>query len=91
LGSRQDLDSGGWLLDELERNLRLCIAEKTAKVARYRALYPEWWLVFVDHIGRGLPSEETRKDFRASVSVDHQGWQRIILLNPMDHRQHFEV
>jgi hypothetical protein len=91
LGSRVDGDSGGWLLEELERNLRLCIAEKTGKVAAHRARYPEWWLLFVDHIGRGLPLEETRRDFRTSVSVDHQDWQRIILVNPLDHRQHFEL
>lgn len=59
LGSRVDADSGGWRLAELERNLGLCIAEKTAKVAAYRARYPEWWLLLVDQIGYGLVSEET--------------------------------
>ena len=62
------------------------IAEKTAQVAMYPARYPEWWLLFVDLIGYGLLSEETRRDFRASVFVDRHNWHRIILVNPLDHR-----
>lgn len=89
LGSR-DADFGPWLMEEYERNLRLCIAEKANSVAAHRSRYRDWWLVLVDYIGFHL-SEESRKDFRASVSVDRHDWQRIILVNPLDHRQHFEV
>jgi hypothetical protein len=53
-----DLDSGGFILAELEQNLRHCVVDKTAKVAPYRSRYPEWWLVFVDHISLGLSAEE---------------------------------
>src|ERR1035437_7854489 len=40
-----DGESGGFLIGEIETNLKLCIAEKTAKIAKVRTKYPEWWLV----------------------------------------------
>ncbi len=48
MGGQSDRESGGWLLEELEKNLRICIAEKTGKISAVRTNYPEWWLVFAD-------------------------------------------
>ena len=58
LGAWSDYNSGGFVVSELERNLRLCIAEKTEKVASVRHKYVEWWLLFLDHIGYGGDREE---------------------------------
>lgn len=78
-----DGDSGGWVLEEVERNLRLCIDEKTKKIQAVRNRYPEWWLLFVDQVAYGL-SEYDRAQFKSQVQVAHS-WDKIILVNPLDH------
>jgi hypothetical protein len=60
LGGYQDLDSGGWLVPELERNIHVCIREKAEKIAQVRPKYDEWWLVLIDCIGYGA-RESLRK------------------------------
>jgi len=89
LGAFSDHDSGGWVLGELERNLRLCIAEKEAKVARYRHRYPEWWLVLIDQIAYGL-SRHDQEEFRKLFSFEHQ-WDRIYLVGALDPARSFQV
>src|ERR1035437_2800358 len=53
-GGCSDDDSGGSVFEETQKNARLCIEEKTLKIARVRAKYPEWWLILVDRIGYGV-------------------------------------
>jgi hypothetical protein len=79
---RSDYDSGGWVISELERNLRLCIDEKTAKMSAIRTKYTEWWLLLVDHINYGV--EET-------LQIPPHDWDRIILVSPEDHTRAFDV
>lgn len=80
-----DDDTGGWLLDELEHNLRLCIQEKTAKAKPYRDRYPEWWLILVDHVTYGR-KERTPLPF----SILHD-WDRVVLVNPLAPQTHYEL
>lgn len=89
LGGCSNLDSGGWVLPEMERNLRICVAEKTRKVSRVRANYPEWWLLLVDHIGHGL-SNLNRKQFREQLRMVHE-WDKIVLIAPLDPKRAFQV
>ena len=60
LGVVNDHDRGGWLLEQLDKNLRMCGDEKMRKVAPYRSRYPEWWLVLIDQVAFGL-SDQDRK------------------------------
>lgn len=91
MGGGSDLDSGGWLMSELGRNLRLCIAEKERKIAPYRDKYAAWWLVLDDRIDYGV-TEEDRERFRSVImpSIEH-GFARIVLIDPRDHRRAFVV
>ena len=89
LGMFSDRDAGGWLLSEMERNLEMCIQEKTKKVQAFRAKYPVWWLVFVDHIGFPL-GEEDRDVFSERVQVNHD-WDRVVLVDPHDYTRTFDV
>ncbi len=89
LGMFSDWDSGGWVFAEVECNLGICIAEKTRKIAAVRSKCPEWWLVLSDHIGFGL-SEFDRQQFRATVSIKHS-WDRVILVNPTNYADAFEI
>jgi len=91
LAANMDYDSGGWTTAELERNLRICIAEKERKVSKLRSGYGEWWLVLVDHIGFSLNSDDRRR-FKSDVvpRIDHT-FDRILLLDPCDQREAFEL
>ena|SRR6185437_8711310 len=84
----EDRDSGGWVIPELERNLQICIDEKAEKLETFRITYPdkhpEWWLVFSDHISYGTKPEE-------SLRLQRHNWDKIILVDPMDHTRAFEV
>ena len=81
LGGYQDLDSGGWLVAELERNLRICIREKGDKIARVRSRYSQWWLLLIDCIGYGA---------QECINVKHD-WDKIILVSPLDPNCGYEI
>ena len=90
-GGYSDGDSGGWVMSEVERNLRICIADKEKKIAPHRHKYPEWWLLLVDHIDYGM-EEEDRILFKESVMPNIQhSFNKIIFVNPLDYRYGFEV
>jgi len=84
-----DRESGGWVLAEMETNLRYCVSEKTRKVAKVKSRYPVWWLALVDYIGYSL-NDFDREIFRAQVSIEHT-WDKIILIDPGNHRDWFEI
>lgn len=90
LGGYSDHESGGWLLDEIDRHLKLYIAEKTEKISGRRAKYPEWWLLMPDHIGYGLDEFEQGL-FGDTVDLDPGGFDRVILLDPRDASRSFQV
>lgn len=91
LGSSIDQDAGGWVMSELERNLRICITEKEKKIASYRDRYPAWWLVLEDHIDHAVDQED-RPRFRSEVMsrIDHS-FDRLVLLDPSGRKRAFEV
>lgn len=89
LGGYSDRRSGGWVIGETQKNLRLCIEEKTLKIARVRHKYPEWWLILVDRIGYGVDDCD-RNLYREHLAISHS-WGKVILLNPIDYRSAFEI
>ena len=84
-----DQDSGGWLLAEMEANIRYCASEKSRKVQQFRPNYEHWWLALVDHIGYGLDNLDCEM-FRDQVSVDHN-WDKILVIDPNDHKRWLEI
>lgn len=89
-GGWRDSDSGGFVMGETVRNLRICIAEKTRKLVKVRSKYHEWWLVLEDRIGYGDWNETDRRRLREFVRLEG-GWDKIILVNPLDHASGFEL
>jgi hypothetical protein len=85
-----DEQSGGWLIGEIDTNLKHSIVEKAAKIAGCRAKYPEWWLVLPDHIGYGIDGFE-QELFFDQVTVSPEGFDKIILLDPRDPARVFQV
>lgn len=90
LGGYSDDDEGGFVVSEMERNLRICIAEKSRKVARVRSKYPEWWLAFDDRIGYASLAASDRDRLRALIQPE-EPWSKIILVNPLDPHRGFEL
>ena len=89
-GGWRDSDSGGFVMGETIRNLRICIGEKTRKIANIRGRYPEWWLVFEDRISFSDWDESELIRLREFVHVDGS-WAKVILVNPNDHAKWFEL
>jgi hypothetical protein len=79
VGGFGDRDQGGFVASEIIRNLNLCIAEKTAKIAPHRNRYREWWLVLPDYIGPKLNNEE-----RSTIGehVNLLTFSRVVLIDP---------
>jgi hypothetical protein len=88
-GGSSDSDSGGFVLSEQIRNIRICVAEKTRKMAPVRHKYPEWWLALVDRIGFGNTSSDVER-LRQLLELNHS-WDKIILINPLDATEGHEL
>jgi len=90
MGSADNNKSGCLLVKDMARNLRICVSEKTKKVASVRSKYPEWWLVLVDHIAYGCLDDFDRKQLH-NHAFPKCGWKKIILLDPQDHTRAVEI
>jgi hypothetical protein len=90
LGRSVDHDAGGLVVAEMIDNLRICIAEKTAKIARVRERYAEWWLAFEDQIGWGVLDANEQNELRNEIPRNEH-WNRIILVNPLTPSEGFEL
>jgi len=89
LGGFADQDSGGFVLAELNKNIRICIEEKTKKVAKVRHRYATWWLLLVDYVAHGVDPED-HEDLKNILQGQHS-WDKIIVVNPLDPRHAFEL
>ncbi len=84
LAGSSDHDSGGWVDEELHNNISICIEQKTAKIAGYRAKYSEWWLVLVDHMMGGRPAE------KGPARIVHS-WDKVVVIHPANYGWAYEV
>jgi hypothetical protein len=74
-----DMDSGGWLLPELNRNLNICIHEKSQKIREFKSRYSHWWLVLEDQIAFGL-SIDDRNYFKENFNINPMEFNKIIII-----------
>jgi hypothetical protein len=89
MGGSIDDESGGWLVGEVEKNLKICIAEKTDKIRDFRTKYAEWWLVLVDHIALGLDASDIQQ-LKAHTSISHT-WDKVIVIDPNNPTRSFQI
>ena len=89
MAASSDGNSGGFVLSELEKNLKFIIAEKSKKIEKYKSKYKEWWLVLPDHIAYSLDNLD-RAQFREYIKIEHS-WDKIILINPLNVDSSFEI
>lgn len=86
LGGHSDGDSGGWVLHELQKNLQICIDEKTEKIVRVREKYKEWWLVLIDYINYGVDERTPGRQLTIKSN-----WDKVLLINPQDPRTAYQL
>lgn len=76
-----DLDTAGWTASLLQENIKICLEEKSRKIAKFRSKYAKWWLVLVDHIGYGV---------REPIRIRHD-WNKVLIVNPLDPKRGYEI
>jgi hypothetical protein len=81
LGGHMDLNTSGFVIPDLIKNIHICSAEKIRKIGRVKARYSEWWLVLVDRVTFGI-----REDLR----IPHE-WDKLILVSPLEDGKGYEV
>lgn len=81
-GGYVDGDTGGWVIPELIRNVRICIEEKSRKTKEARSRFPVWWLLLVDYMGCGIATSEMEPLKQAITK--HPDWDKIIIVNRQD-------
>jgi len=89
LAAPDDNDASGWVVSDIIDNLRLCIAEKTHKIASVYSKYPEWWLVLVNRIDPFLNADDMQ-EVRAHVPRPST-WDKVILISSNDHTRAIEL
>lgn len=89
LGGFLDLDSGGWVIEEMIKNINLCVEEKEKKIQIYREKYTYWWLLLVNHVSPGFNS----KDLFSLKTMPYKShrWDKIIIVNSTPPYQSFEL
>jgi len=84
-------DAGGWSTGtELTKWVLACRDQKTALWKKdfpvARAKYPEWWLLLIDLIHHGR-----KADITLPPQAPPHNWDKIILINPFDYTQAFDI
>lgn len=82
IGASADGDSGGWVLGELGKNLKLIVPEKYKKIEKYKSKYKEWWLVLPNYIHYEMENEDIEQ-FNTHVKFQHD-WDKVVMFNPLD-------
>ncbi len=87
-----EVDPSGWVLPDSIDNINRCIVKKTGKIQDIICLYPEWWLVLVDH-NVFVPEswEQDRLQTIRDGLVDTDPWSRIVVLNVSDCLRHVDL
>ncbi|QDQ24936.1 hypothetical protein FNU76_00450 [Chitinimonas arctica] len=89
VGGYDCIRSGGWLLADMEAYIRYCVDEKSKKTAHVRNKYPHWWLALVDHVGYTL--DDASRTTLKKQTIPREGFEKIILINPLDSTKGFEI
>ena len=84
-----DLNSGGTPSEILQRNLSLCVLEKSRKTAGRRAQYPEWWLLLVSDVAFSM-DELARPDVADLIQLEHD-WDEVVVVDWFDTSQAVEL
>lgn len=85
IGIQSDHDSGGIMVAEMYRSLKIIIKEKELKIAPYLNKYNEWWLMLVDNVGFGLDDEEIKE--LKTLPINNHIFKKVIIIHPHDFKK----
>ena len=77
-----DDNQGGSILSLVERNVRICLDNKSRKVRPNKQKYPVWWLLLVDYVSAGANDYE-RPEFKDALSLSHD-FDRVLIVDPLE-------
>jgi len=81
-GAELDFDSGGLVISNVYRSLKLIVEEKEKKIKKYYSEYNEWWLVVIDYIAYGLDSFDF--DQLSKLPKIESRFKKIIIVSPIE-------
>jgi hypothetical protein len=82
IGIQSDHDTGGFMVGEIYRSLKIIVEEKTIKIEPYQKKYSEWWLLLIDYMGFGLDHHDIMQ--LKSLDIENRSFKKIIILPPYD-------
>jgi hypothetical protein len=89
-GGYSDLNAGGFVIPELEENMKICIREKANAIAPFRPKYSHWWLVLIDRISyAGIRSADVV--LLRSRLPGLADWDRVVLVSPIDRTRGLQI
>jgi hypothetical protein len=74
----------------LVHNLRICIDERSRKIALVRSRYPEWGLAFEDRIAYGALDAAEVDKLRDALD-DAPAFARVLLVSPLQPTRSFQL
>ena len=81
----------GWVVKDSIDNINRCIEEKTDRIKNKIHLYPEWWLVLVDHyVFTPGNWDDDWKTIRNALG-DTGPWSKIVVLSWIHPLTHVDV
>lgn len=89
IGAISDLDTGGFVVDIMRRNIQIAITEKNRKVMPYYSRYRFWWLILVDYIGLSL-NEIDYKQLNSSHGFETV-FDKVIIVSSLDYKNAHEL
>ena len=88
LGEISEHDIGGWVYEDVSKNVGYCVEKKSLKIKPYQSKYEEWWLILVDSIAYGYYPEYI-DDFK--VTLDKGSFDKVIVLEAINGQYVFEI
>lgn len=78
---------GGAVTGSYVRSINRAVGTKTSQLATYRSLFPQCWLLLVDHIQllhSASSEDEVDIDMVRQELTRPQDWDRVLVVNPRD-------
>lgn len=79
VGSWSDSADAGWVVSDIATHVNAFALEKKEKMSHLSGQYPEFWLIFVDHMFSGV-SRSDWNDACNHISLD-PFWSRLLVMN----------
>ncbi|EIZ1174022.1 hypothetical protein MOV00_004214 [Vibrio vulnificus] len=88
LGGISEHDIGGYVYEDVSKNVGYCVESKSSKIQPYKSKYQEWWLILIDSIAYGCYPEYI-DNFKATF--EKGSFNKVIVLEAIHGQYVFEI